>query len=185
MAFEPSIYVVEPIGSSYLAVMARPVPGEWIRDEFAGIAAFGINRVVSLLEPDEAAEIGLGDEGALCEENGMEFVSYPIVDRGLPSSVAEFSDFTLKLYEAIGSGQATVVHCRAGIGRTGVVAAGVLLRCGFDPDDAFDHVAKARGVAVPDTEEQRGWVVANHLKIGGTEQFEPDQATAAVDLKFE
>ena len=127
MAFEPSIYVVEPIGCSYLAVMARPVLGEWIKDEFAGIAAFGIKRVVSLLEADEATEIGLGDERALCEENGMEFLSYPIIDRGLPSSLADFSQFTLKLYETISGGQATVLHCRAGIGRTGIMAAGVLL----------------------------------------------------------
>ena len=179
MAFEPSIYVAEPIGSSFLAVMARPVPGEWIRDEFAGIADFGINRVVSLLEPDEAIEIGLGDESALCEENGMEFDSYPIVDRGLPISVAEFSRFTLKLYETIGSGQATVVHCRAGIGRTGLVAAGILLRCGFEPDHAFDHISKARGMPVPDTEEQRGWIVANHLKICGTEGGAGQPATRA------
>ena len=176
MAFEPSIYVVEPIGCSYLAVMARPVPGEWIKDEFAGIAAFGIKRVVSLLEADEATEIGLGDERALCEENGMEFLSYPIIDRGLPSSLADFSQFTLKLYETISGGQATVLHCRAGIGRTGIMAAGVLLRCGFEPGDAFDHITKARGMAVPDTEEQREWIVANHLRICGTEQVVDDQS---------
>ncbi len=170
MVFEPSIYVVEPIGCSFLAVMARPVPGEWIKDEFAGIAAFGINRVVSLLETDEAAEIGLADERTLCEENGMEFLSYSITDRGLPSSLADFSQFTLKLYETIGRGQATVIHCRAGIGRSGIVAAGVLLRCGFEPGDAFHHITKARGMAVPDTEEQRQWIIANHLEICGTEK---------------
>lgn len=165
MAFEPSIYVVEPIGSGLLAVMARPVPGEWIEDEFAGIAAFGISRVVSLLEPDEAEELGLSEEESLCERNGMEFLSCPIPDRGLPGSVTDFARFTHMLYETIGRGTNTVIHCRAGIGRTGMVAAGVLLHAAFEPEAAFEHIAKARGMYVPDTQEQRDWLIAHWNNI--------------------
>lgn len=167
MHYKPSFYVVEQIGSGFLAVMARPVPGEWIAEEFAGISSFGIDRVVSLLEPDEALDIGLGDEEEYCKQNGMEFVSYPIADRGLPDSVVEFSKFTHMLYESTGRGISTVVHCRAGIGWTGIVAAGVLLQAGFEPDEAFQHIAKARGMSVPDTDEQRAWIVSNHKTICG------------------
>ena len=42
--------------------MAKPVVGEWIEDEFAGIAKAGIRQVVSLLEPMEARALGLRDE---------------------------------------------------------------------------------------------------------------------------
>jgi len=49
--------------------MARPVPGEWIEDEFAGIAVFGIDSVISLLETDESIELGLSQERKLCEKN--------------------------------------------------------------------------------------------------------------------
>ena len=69
------------------------------------------------------------------------------------------------LYETTGRGINTVIHCRAGIGRTSLVTAGVLLQAGFEPDEAFEHIGKARGMAVPDTDEQRDWVVANHLEI--------------------
>jgi predicted protein tyrosine phosphatase len=167
MAFEPNIFVVEPIGSGFLAVMARPVPGEWINDEFSGISAFGIHRIISLLEPDEENEIGLGAEAELCARLHMEFVSYPIPDRGLPDSIADFAKFTHSLYESIGSGTNTVIHCRAGIGRTGLVAAGILLHAAFDAKSAFDHIAKARGMAVPDTEEQRLWIIDNQRAILG------------------
>jgi len=165
MVFKPSIFVVEPIGSGYIAVMAKPRTGEWIEDEFAGIAEYGVDRVVSLLEMDEAGEIGLGDESALCERNKMEFLSYPIPDRGLPASVVEFARVTRGLYETTAGGINTVVHCRAGIGRTGIVTAGVLLHAAIEPDAAFEHIAKARGVAVPDTDEQRQWVVSNQQEI--------------------
>jgi protein-tyrosine phosphatase len=165
MAFEPSIFVVEPIGSGFLAVMARPVPGEWVDDEFAKISAFGIRRIVSLLELTEAKAIGLEEEGLLCERHSMEFVSYPIPDRGLPGSIADFAAFTRSLHESIGKGTNTVIHCRAGIGRTGVVAAGILLHAAFDAETAFDHITKARGMAVPDTEEQRQWIINNQHAI--------------------
>jgi protein-tyrosine phosphatase len=177
MAFEPSIFVVEPIGSGFLAVMARPVPGEWIDDEFAGISALGIRCVVSLLESAEAKEIGLGDEDAHCERHSMEFVSFPIPDRGLPGSVAEFAEFTHSLYESIGRGNNTVIHCRAGIGRTGVLAAGILLHASFDAESAFDHITKARGMVVPDTEEQRQWMINNQHAIITKTQNKPWVAT--------
>ena len=55
----PDIYQVELIGSGSLSVMAKPVSGEWIEDEFSGIAQFGINRIVSLLEEHESYEVAL------------------------------------------------------------------------------------------------------------------------------
>jgi protein-tyrosine phosphatase len=155
----PRFYEVELIGSGFLAVMAKPVAGDWVDDEFSGLAAAGIRKVVSLLESSESYEVGLADESSLCRKHDMEFVSYPIPDRGLPSSVIGFAQFTRTLYREIAGGKSTVVHCRAGIGRTGVVAAAVLLHAAFTPEDAFARISKVRGVKVPDTDEQYQWVV--------------------------
>ena len=162
---KPDIYTIEVIGSGFLAVMAKPVSGEWIEDEFLGIAKAGIKQIVSLLEVHEEYEVGLQNERKLAEHNHMEFVSFPIQDRGLPNSVSEFSKVTKKLYHEIADGKNTVIHCRAGIGRTGIVAAGVLLHCGFKPDEAFRHISAKRGVQVPDTDEQRNWVLLNYNAI--------------------
>jgi protein-tyrosine phosphatase len=164
----PDIYKIELIGSGSLSIMAKPVSGEWIDDEFSGIAALGINRIVSLLESYEAHEVGLGEERQYSEKHGMEFISYPIKDRGLPSSIQGYLAFTKRLYHEAAGGLNTVVHCRAGIGRTGIIAAGVLLHCGFEPNDAFEHITKLRGVAVPDTQEQIQWVVQSHAAMPNT-----------------
>ncbi len=162
---KPDIYEVELIGSGFLAVMAKPVAGEWIEDEFRGIANLGIMQIVSLLESSEEYEVGLTDEKKLSEKYGMEFVSFPLPDRGLPRSLGEYSKFTKNLYHQIAGGKNTVIHCRAGIGRTGVVAAGVLLHCGFEPEEAFEQISEKRGVVVPDTIEQRNWVIEHAAKI--------------------
>jgi hypothetical protein len=54
--------------------------------------------------------------------------------------------------------QGVGLHCRAGIGRSALVAACVLVLMGMAPGTAFDLIGKARGVRVPDTEGQREWV---------------------------
>ena len=142
-------------------MMAKPISGEWIEDEFKNIAIEGITTIVSLLERTESYDVGLQDEEALAIKHGMKFLSFPIKDRGIPQDLASFGTFTKTLYTAASGGENVVVHCRAGIGRAGLLAAGVLLHCAFDGVEAFDHVAKQRGVSVPDTEEQKRWLIEN------------------------
>ena len=112
---KPDIYQVKLRGSGFLAVMAKPVSGEWIEDEFKGIAQEDIKQIVSLLESSEAYEVGLKNEKQLSEKNGINFTSFLIKDRGLPSSVNEFSRFTKNLYHQISCGKNTIIHCSAGI----------------------------------------------------------------------
>ncbi len=149
---------MERIGDGVLAVMAKPVAGEWIEDEIRAIAQQGMNRIVSLLELSEEREVGLSEERHLAEKHGMHFLSYPIQDRGVPRSAQEFGKLVGSIYRSVHTGENTVIHCRAGIGRTGLVAAGVLLHCGYKPSEAFELVSKKRGVSVPDTEEQSKWL---------------------------
>jgi len=161
----PDIYRVKNIGSGFLAIMAKPVSGEYIEDEFAGIAREDINQIISLLEPHEEYSVGLRREKELTEANGMKFQSYPIPDREIPSSLKDFSNFIDRLYKQINEGVNTVVHCRAGIGRAGIVVASVLIRAGIEPNSAFELVVEKRGVSVPDTDEQKQWVITNHTTL--------------------
>ncbi|MGJ5045889.1 protein-tyrosine phosphatase family protein [Bradyrhizobium oligotrophicum] len=88
----------------------------------------------------------------------MAFVSFPIPDRGLPEtrSAAQLAgDLAARLTD----GARVLVHCRAGIGRSSVIAACVMIRLGVDAAEALERIAAARGVGVPDTEAQRIWVM--------------------------
>ncbi len=145
--------------------MAKPVSGEWIEDEFSGIANEGILQIVSLLEPHESYELGLQNEEQLANKNGMKYLSYQIKDRGLPASLKQFSEITKNLYHQIAGGENTVIHCRSGIGRAGLVVGGVLLHCGFTAKEAFELISKKRGVQVPDTVEQEKWLISHSNEI--------------------
>ena len=141
-----------------LAIMSRPRAGEWLEDEIAGWRADGITDVVCLLEKDELRELGLDGELDLCRVGGIEFTPFPIRDRGVPSSMSDTLRLARVIVDRIGRGSGVAIHCRAGIGRPSLVAACVLVLYGLDPATALERIADARGIAVPDTDEQRDWI---------------------------
>ena len=147
--------------------MPRPRADEWLEGEIASWRDAGIDTVVSLLEREEIAELGLGQEAGLCGAKGMEFVSFPIPDRGVPASLSEATALVRLIFARLAAGKAVAVHCRAGIGRSALVAACVLTCSGYDPSDAFRMIAASRRVTVPDTDGQRDWVISFHAAAGG------------------
>ena len=157
----PQIYKVMSGGNGFLAVMARPRSGEWLRDELVGLRQAGVATIASLLEPREEAELELMLEASVAKELGLKFLSLPIADRGVPSIAADFHRFVAQLADDVRAGRGVVVHCRAGIGRSGITAAAVLVLLGHEPRAVFEMVSKARGIRVPDTDQQLEWFQNN------------------------
>ncbi|MDK2768837.1 MAG: hypothetical protein KYX69_14085 [Sphingomonas sp.] len=139
-----------------LAIMARPRAGDWLEDEIAHWRSAGIATVVSLLERHEIDELGLKDEPLVCATAGIRFLSLPIADRGLPSDSRAFDAFIRELAK---DSAPLAIHCRAGIGRSAIVAAALLVRRGVAPALAIEQISVARGTRVPDTEAQRDWIL--------------------------
>ncbi len=54
----------------------------------------------------------------------------------------------------LGAGKSVVVHCRQGIGRSGLIAIAVLMQAAQKLDEAIALVSRARGREVPETPEQ-------------------------------
>ncbi|MGP8243577.1 MAG: dual specificity protein phosphatase family protein [Bryobacteraceae bacterium] len=152
------IYRVDGPWPGRLALAARPRGGDWLVDEIASWRRDGIEAVLSLLTPEEERDLDLETERREAEAQGIEFLSFPIPDREVPSSEAEMTLALEKLDGALSSGKNVVVHCRQGIGRTGLVAACLLVSRGLSPEAAVSRLSAARGVAVPETSEQRDWI---------------------------
>lgn len=106
----------------------------------------------------EVGELGLHREAGLCHDLDMEFVAFPVPDGGMPASTREAMALAEAIVARMNEGKAVAVHCRAGIGRSSLIAACVLVLLGLAPGMAFDLISKARGVKVPDTDRQRDWV---------------------------
>jgi hypothetical protein len=162
----PQIYWVDLPIIGRLAVMPRPSAGDWLDEEVSGLRSEDVDIVVSLLEAEEVNEIGLREEERLCRSYGIEYISFPILDRGVPDSEQKAAALAQTLAARLGEGNAVVIHCRAGIGRSSLIAACILVCSRFDPEIAFDAISKARGLPVPDTDDQRNWVMAFRERFG-------------------
>jgi protein-tyrosine phosphatase len=126
-----------------VAGMARPDPDAWPQ-----VRSRGIGAVLTLTERPPP-----GDP----EAAGLESLHVPIRDFGTPSE-ADLARCVRWMREQLDAGRAVVVHCHAGLGRTGTVLAAWLTSTGLGPHDAVDLVRRLRPGSV-ETEEQARLVV--------------------------
>ncbi|MBS1800783.1 MAG: dual specificity protein phosphatase family protein [Acidobacteria bacterium] len=144
-----------------IAIVPRPRDEDWLDSEMLALREAGIDLVVSLLEKDEAEELGLQQESAAADQAGISFLRFPIPDRSVPPDSEAFNHLLAALEQQLSTGKRIGVHCRACIGRSSVVTVGLLVRSGIPHEAAWDQVTNARGCMVPDTDEQWNWVNRN------------------------
>ncbi len=81
-------------------------------------------------------------------------VWFPIPDLGAPSIEAATA-LLGDLHRRIARGDTLLVHCGAGIGRAGTMAAALLMTMGVEHEQAVAHVAAHRPMAGPEAGAQR------------------------------
>jgi hypothetical protein len=152
----PVLFTVEEPGSGRLSTMAKPRGGDWLTDEMSALRAVGVDILVCALGLAELDEVDLMEEPRAARDAGLEFVSIPIQDRGVPDPAAVLPELT-RLARRLRDGAHIVTHCRFGIGRASLLAVGILVLGGLEPSRAWRQVEHARGLSVPDTPSQRQW----------------------------
>lgn len=162
------IYWLDGPWHGKLAVAARPRGGNWLKDDIANWKKANINAVLSLLTPDEERDLDLRDEANEVRAQGMDFTWFPIPDRQVPRSEAKWSEVLDGVGRSLSTGKNVLIHCRQGIGRSGLVAACLLVKKGISPGAAVQSVSSARGMPVPETDEQRDWIDHYAVALAGT-----------------
>jgi hypothetical protein len=155
---KPDLFWIPGPWRGRLAIAGRPRGGDWLADEVAGWRRAGVDVVVSLLERDEAAQLQLAQEGEVAGFDGVDFIWFPIPDRGVPGSAPLVLSLLKKILGALEEGKNVAVHCRQGIGRSGMIAAAVLVSSGTGTKKAIESVSAARGVPIPETPAQLEWL---------------------------
>jgi protein-tyrosine phosphatase len=162
------LYWVDGPWPGKLAMASRPRGGDWLEDEVAAWRRAGIDTVLSLLTPDEEQDLDLKREARVAKAQGINFASLPIPDRQVPNSESEVRAALDRLDDDLSAGRNVVVHCRQRIGRTGLIAACLLITKGLTSKDAIKILSAARGNPIPETIEQRHWIDRYAAVLAGT-----------------
>jgi Cyclin-dependent kinase inhibitor 3 (CDKN3) len=126
-------------------------------------------------DPDEAlAEVGGDHVVCLCEEHELkerypDYVDwlsgelgratwFPIPDVHAPD-LRPAVDFLDQLQVRLSAGEGLIMHCGAGIGRAGTMAAALLIRMGQSLGEALSTVAAHRPMAGPEAGAQQTFLV--------------------------
>lgn len=136
----------------------------WARDletDLTAIRASGTKMVVTLMERFEFDMLGVPDLPDRVIGHEMSWTHLPIRDVDVPAAPfdAVWPAVRADLMRRLDAGERIVLHCRGGLGRTGIVAALLLIEHGAEPEAAIREVRKARPGAI-ETEKQEAYVRA-------------------------
>jgi protein-tyrosine phosphatase len=100
--------------------------------------------VVCLTPRHEIAELSPAYDAALARGDlPLRWLHLPLPNFGVPEDPATFRREIVRIADAVRAGDAVMLHCAAGLGRTGTAAACVLKALGADSHDALDRVRNA------------------------------------------
>ena len=143
---------------------AGSVGGRWERNLAADMRAleeeYETNVLVSLMEDHEYRGYQIPELLERDKFGDIEILRLAIKDMGVPQEAESerFQAFVRDVVQRLEQGQNVVVHCRGGLGRTGTLAACVLVALGrHTADEAIAAVREARKGTVQ-TREQEDFV---------------------------
>ena len=184
-----------PLANSYWVV-----PGKLLAGEYPGGASTETTRarLKLLTEAGIAAFIDLTQPGELASYEaelpaGVGYLRKPIRDHGLPEERSHMAAILESLRQALDSPRPVYLHCRAGIGRTGMVAGCFLAEQGLGGEGALTELNRlwqqsARSQlwpSIPETDAQveyvRGWTMPAGAE--GDPLLEPSTLAVARGLR--
>ncbi|HEY3324591.1 MAG TPA: dual specificity protein phosphatase 23 [Planctomycetota bacterium] len=128
-----------------LAGMERPGTFAKLREDLEFLKENKIHAIVSLTER--------GLEKAFIEEFGFRYLHMPVTDFTAPT-FEQIQKFLAFQRRAEADGLATVVHCGAGLGRTGTMLACALVSRGSPAEAAIDKIRTLRPYSIETVEQE-------------------------------
>lgn len=153
------------------ALLLGPCPGrrkdtlddaasqEALTEDLSRLAGLGATGLLSLVEAKELPG-GIGGFAAAVHAAGLEWTHLPIPDYGVPDATFMAGWRRLDLARRLRTDESWAIHCRAGLGRTGTIAALLLVESGASAADAIAHIRREHDTSAVETEAQADFLVA-------------------------
>ena len=131
------------------ALVLTPCPGTKQVDLITSLKqlkAQGVQAIVTALSFDEMAEAGVAQLPEQTKQLGMHWFHLPIEDDCAPDEIfaSQWEQVSPELHKVINQGGKLVLHCMGGSGRTGILAAHLLLELGWDLETIKSEVKALR-----------------------------------------
>ncbi|AEY00215.1 protein tyrosine phosphatase [Oceanimonas sp. GK1] len=145
VSFHPSWSLAVEQGT----LLLTPCPGTQgveLCESLSQLKAGGATAVITLMTADELHEEGLPDFSRAVKAAGLDWFHLPVPDFGVPGADFEqaWQACHLELQQRLRSGDTLALHCKGGSGRTGMVAARLMLAAGFAPEAAITAIQALR-----------------------------------------
>lgn len=132
----------------------------WDRDlgaDLAAIREWGATALVSLIENCEFEVLSVPDLAQKIQRTGLEWHHLPIINRDAPYEAfeAQWVISGRQLRQRLRRGERIVLHCKNGLGRTGMIAARLLVEFGEFPEVAVRLVRTARPGAIETLQQKQ------------------------------
>ena len=125
---------------------------------------YDTDHLVSLMEAFEYEMVGAEQLFERAQHYGINVVWHPIVDMTTPQDLPSYYELIEEIVDAASQGENVVIHCKGGIGRTGMTASCCLVYLGYDPYDAVMTVRKTReGTITRRSQVDLVWRYAKYL----------------------
>ncbi len=166
MADVLSIATVTLDGGGRIGICRLPGLFGDLGSDIGAILAWKPGIVASLTERAEMQQCGAGGLAEMLADAAIEWRHLPIRDYGSPqgSSQETWPRLAARLHEILDEGGAVLLHCRGGLGRSGMIALRILVERGEDASMALARLRLARPGAV-ETEAQSAWASAGSAGI--------------------